>query len=251
MKEELEKLIEGFAKKENILTCFKEFSQTKSTFFDQKSNKYVVEWYGIYTEKEQDITCSIKMEAELEETKGKKEIVFSYDTSFPTYNVLSKLNVLMNELTVYMTDALKKEDKNRVKRLTEGKLPEEECKIIYREEIKMIEKQNESWELFKDTLEQISKVIVKAKKENSASRKIVSLLLYGKRGKQMAEALSKRKLITYEETKENTYSLTFLFPFQPNEERNELLRYVNNKLNTKEFNEDGLFIIKRYEEENK
>jgi hypothetical protein len=250
MKENVEKICEKFAEKEEILTCFKEFSQTRDDFFKNIKNKYSLEWYGIYTEKEQDITCSVEMKAELEESTGKKKIKFSYTTSLPTYTILSKLKLLMSELESYMTDVLKKEDKNRVKRITEGKDPEEECKITYEQEIKTIEKQNEPWELFGNTLEQISKVIVKAKEDSSfGNKKELSLLLYGERGKQIAEALTKRKLTTYKQTNENTYSLQFLFPFQQNEERKELLKYVNNKLNVDQLIQNGLFVIKRHDED--
>jgi len=252
LKNEIGKILQEFEEKENMLTCFKEIEheredKTKS-YYPEITNDYVVEWYGIYTENEQDITCSVTMKANLEELKGRKRITFSYNVSIPTYTILSKLNSLITKLETAMLLIIKQDDKNKVKRITEG-LKEEVCHITYKDEIKMIGKQEESWNEFDETLEMISKILVKAKEENRYGRsKEFSLLLYGNRGQKIAQQLTKRKLATFEEIHHKTYKVHLLFPFQPTKTRKDLLSEVDHKLREDNCYEKGLFLLKYFKE---
>jgi len=251
LKKEIGKILQNFEEKEGMLTCFKEIvhkreDKTKS-YYPEITNDYVVEWYGMYTENEQDITCSVLMKASLEELKGKKRMTFSYNVSISTYTVLSKLYSLMKQLETSMLLILKEDDKNKVKRITQG-IKEEMCDITYTEELKTIAKQPDPWDEFDETVEMISKIFVKAKEGTNYGRdREFSLLLYGSRGKQLAEELTKRKLTTFKEIYHNTYDLFFLFPFQPKVNRDELLKYVDYKLNLKDFEEKGLFMLKNHQ----
>jgi len=210
-------------------------------------DRYKFEWYGMFIGSE-EVPISILINASCDVPTGQKKISIQYKTPYPTYDALKFLSEMEEQLKGEVESILKKEDKERLKRITEGRLVEEEFHYE-KSDHSLLKKQDNEFELdhFEKAVDYLSSLCVNMG-NYTGSKAGKSILLYGKRGSLVAEILKSKRIAEYTEIAEGTYWFKMKFPFQSGMDERVLSDNYFNFTTINEMKKFGLFVeVRNYD----